>query len=204
MVGTINTNTYDYYSETHSYDVIYIGRSIGTKTNRSAIDRLKNHSSLQKILSDVHYNEPDKEIMIFMFAFENEYVFSSLDGRSGLINDGDDDNHRFKNAVKNKPTRNQSVVMIEAALIRFFEPKYNIQLKKTKISPALLALKKCYDIDMSGLVVEVRTDEIGCCFYSSKVPKNTHHIIQIDLVSHQKRLSFFRPTGFNQIPSIIE
>nr|WP_145551279.1 hypothetical protein [Yersinia intermedia] len=204
IIATIYSSKLDCYSDLSSYEVLYIGQAVGKNGSRNAVERLRNHSKLQKILAQTLYNKPDQEIMLFMYAFEHEQIFSSLDGRSGLIDDTDSDDKRFKSALKNRPNQNQAINMIEAALIRYFQPEYNEKFKESKISPKLKALVKCYDLDMSGIVVEINTENLFYSLYSKNIKKNYHHIVKIDLVSHQQRLSFFRPTGFNALPDIIE
>lgn len=204
MIATFYSSELGCYSDLSSYEVLYIGQAVGKNGSRNAIERLRSHSTLQKILAQTSYNKPDQEIMLFMYAFEHEQIFSSLDGRSGLIEDTDSDGQRFKTALKNLPKKNQIINMIEAALIRYFQPEYNEKFKESKISPKLKALEKCYDLDMSGLIVELNTENLFYSLYSEKIKKSYHHIVKIDLVSHQKRLSFFRPTGFSALPDIIE
>ncbi|MCM7533976.1 hypothetical protein [Enterobacter hormaechei] len=204
IIATFYSSKLDCFSDLSSYEVLYIGQAVGKNGSRNAVERLKNHSKLQKILAQTHYSKPDQEIMLFMYAFEHEQVFSSLDGRSGLLDDTDSDDKRFKLALKNRPNQNQAINMIEAALIRYFQPEFNEKFKESKISPKLKALAKCYDLDMSGIVVEINTENLFYSLYSKKIKKNYHHIVKIDLVSHQQRLSFFRPTGFNALPDIIE
>ncbi|HBQ67538.1 MAG TPA: hypothetical protein DD781_13875 [Leclercia adecarboxylata] len=204
IIATSYSSKLDCFSDLSSYEVLYIGQAVGKNGSRNAIERLRNHSTLQKILAQTFYNKPDQEIMLFMYAFEHEQIFSSLDGRSGLINDTDGDDKRFKLAIKNRPNKNQAINMIEAALIRYFQPEYNEKFKESKISPKLKALGKCYDLDMSGIIVEINTENLFYSLYTKTIKKNYHHIVKIDLVSHQQRSSFFRPTGFNALPDIIE
>lgn len=204
MIATFQSGKLGCYSDLSSYEILYIGQAVGKNGSRNAIERLRSHSTLQKILAQTAYSNPDQEIMLFMYAFEHEQIFSSLDGRSGLIEDTDSDGQRFKTALNNRPKKNQSINMIEAALIRYFQPKYNEKFKESKISPKLKALEKCYNLDMSGLIVELNTENLSYSLYSEKIKKSHHHIVKIDLVSHQKRLSFFRPTGFTTLPDIIE
>ncbi|HDU8625380.1 hypothetical protein ISO79_01980 [Morganella morganii subsp. morganii] len=204
IIATIYSSKLGCYSDMSSYEVLYIGQAVGKNGSRNAVERLRNHSKLQKILAQTLYNKPDQEIMIFMYAFEHEQVFSSLDGGAGLIDDTDSDDKRFKSALKNRPNKNQAINMIEAALIRYFQPEYNEKFKESKISPKLKSLEKCYDLDMSGIVVEINTENLFYSLYSKSIKKNYHHIVKIDLVSHQQRLSFFRPTGFDALPGIIE
>jgi len=204
VIATLCSSKLDCYSDLSSYEVLYIGQAVGKNGSRNAVERLRNHSTLQKILAQTFYNKPDKEIMLFMYAFEHEQIFSSLDGRSGLSEDADSDGQRFTRALKNPPKKNQIINMIEAALIRYFQPEYNEKFKESKISPKLKALEKCYDLDMSGLIVELNTENLFYSLYSPTIKKHYHHIVKIDLVSHQKRLSFFRPTGFTTLPGVIE
>ncbi|MGH5894753.1 hypothetical protein [Citrobacter freundii] len=204
IIATIYSKKFGFNSDLSSYEVLYIGQAVGKNGSRSAVERLKNHSKLQKILAQSSYSDPDREIMLFMYAFEHEQMFSTLDGRIGLTTDNDDDNQRFKNAIKNLPSKNQSINMVEAALIRYFQPIYNEKFKESIISPKLKALAKCYELDISGIVVELNTENLYYSLYSKGIKKSHHHIVKLDLVAHQKRLSFFRPTGFEALPNIIE
>ncbi|HHO8801603.1 TPA: hypothetical protein ACRX2X_005773, partial [Klebsiella pneumoniae] len=49
-------------TELNDYEVLYIGQAIGNTGNRTAIDRLSSHATLQKILAKTAYDYPDKEI----------------------------------------------------------------------------------------------------------------------------------------------
>ncbi|MEG2529689.1 MAG: hypothetical protein RSB02_06415 [Anaerovoracaceae bacterium] len=204
IIATLYSEKYGCYSDLSSYEVLYIGQAVGVNGSRNAVERLRNHSKLQKILAQTSYSDPDREIMLFMYAFEHERIFSSIDGRSGITVDHDENNQRFNNALRNLPSKNQSINMIEAALIRYFQPTYNEKFKESKISPKLKALSKCYELDISGIIVELNTENLFYSLHSEKINKNYHHMVKIDLVSHQKRLSFFRPTGFEAQPNIIE
>lgn len=116
IIATLYSSKLGCYSDLSSYEVLYIGQAVGRNGNRNAVERLRSHSTLQKILAETFYNKPDQEIMLFMYAFEHEQICSSLDGRSGLIDDGDSDDQRFKAALKNRPKKNQAINMIEAVL----------------------------------------------------------------------------------------
>ncbi|AYC18723.1 hypothetical protein DZA65_01832 [Dickeya dianthicola] len=110
MIATFYSSELGCYPDLSSYEVLYIGQAVGKNGSRNAIERLRSHSTLQKILAQTFYNKPDQEIMLFMYAFEHEQIFSSLDGRSGLIEDTDSDGQRFKTALKNRPKKNKSLI----------------------------------------------------------------------------------------------
>ena len=54
--------------EVENLEVLYIGQSFGDGSRR-AIDCLKSHSTLQKILSDFNYSFPDDEVYILTFEY---------------------------------------------------------------------------------------------------------------------------------------
>ncbi|EBV3304139.1 MULTISPECIES: hypothetical protein [Pseudomonas] len=185
------------------YEVLYVGQSIG-QGNRSAAERLKSHSTLQKILALTNYDYPDKEIMIFMYQFENDQILTSFDGRAKEADNSDANELRLMNAIKNPPNKKQKIGMIEAGLIRYFKPHYNEVFKIKFPSTKHKTLKSCYDLDVSSLVIELTSEELNYFFYSQAVKPSSHHIVKIDLVASQKRLSFFHATDFKEMPGIIK
>jgi hypothetical protein len=110
----------------------------------------------------------------------------------------------FANAVKNPPKKKQSVGMIEAALIRYFQPEYNDKFKIKFPSTKLKTLKSCYDLDISALTVELDSSEVGVFMWSSSVSISNHHTMSFDLVAPLKRASFFNATGIKEMPGIIK
>ncbi|WP_323872625.1 hypothetical protein [Xenorhabdus doucetiae] len=100
FIATLLSPKLEGNADLNSYEVLYIGQSIGDSGSRSAIDRLRSHSTLQKILAQTSYDYPDKEIMLFMYAYEHENIFTSLDGKAQITLDADQDNQRLLNAIK--------------------------------------------------------------------------------------------------------
>jgi len=175
-------------------EVLYVGQAFGNGT-RSAHDRLKSHSTLQKILAESSYKYPDSEISVLMFQYEPYRLIMSFDGRSeGTISD-ERDKKRFTSILDNPLKLKQQIGLAEAALIRYFQPEYNIIYKQKFPSPKLKLLKKCFDLDFSGLMVEINTDELRFDLYSQTRPAKMHHISNIDLVDSDSRASFFYITN---------
>jgi hypothetical protein len=186
-----------------SYEVLYVGQAFG-QGNRSAPERLRSHSTLQKILARTGHDYPDKEIVIFMYQFDNDQVFTSMDGRAVNADTSDKNEDRLVNAIRNPPSKQQKIGMIEASLIRYFQPFYNEIFKIKFPSTKHKVLKSCYDLDVTSLVVELDCTDLNYSIYSSVVRPKSHHIAKIDLVASQKRLSFFNATGFNEMPDVIK
>ncbi|WP_084637644.1 hypothetical protein [Paludibacterium yongneupense] len=188
----------------NSYEVLYVGQALGDQGNRSAIDRLRSHSTLQKILALTNHDYPDKEIMIFMYQFDHEQMLTSIDGRAKSADNSDENEGRLVNAMNNPSKKKQKIGMIEAALIRYFQPHYNEIFKIKFPSTKHKVLKSCYDLDITALVVELDSEDLEFCLYSKRVKQSSHHIAQIDLVSSQNRQSFFFATGMTENKEVIK
>ncbi|PTA48638.1 hypothetical protein C9I43_16280 [Shewanella morhuae] len=204
LPATILACQYDHEDNTlNDYEVLYVGQAIGNKANRSAFDRLKSHSTFQKILALTAQEYPDNEIVVFMYEFENGQVFSSMDGMAKDANNTQENERRLFNAVSNPPNKKQKIGLIEAGLIRYFEPKYN-EIFKTKFpSSKHKVLQSCRDLDATGLIVELDSSDLRCRLFSPSVVAKEHHIANFDLVSQEKRMSFFNSTRFTSLPNVI-
>lgn len=170
--------------------VLYVGQAFGGG-NRTAIDRLRSHSTLQKILAEANYDSPDSEIMVLTIEYEPYRVITSMDGRAREAIKDERDGKRFISIIDNPLKQGQQISLAEAALIRYFQPKYNKIYKKKFPSRELKVLAKCYEYDFSALVVEINTDELHLTLHSDTVRPAMHHIANIDLVDHEQRAGFF-------------
>ncbi|WP_243055744.1 hypothetical protein [Pseudomonas sp. BP01] len=185
------------------YETLYVGQAFG-QGNRSAHDRLKSHSTLQKILAMTNHDYPDKEIMIFMYQFENDQIFTSIDGRAKDADNSDRNEMRLMNTIRNPPNKQQKIGMIEAGLIRYFQPRYNEIFKIKFPSTKHKVLKSCYELDVTSLIVELDSTDLNYYMCSPTVAAKNHHIVKLDLVSSKERYSFFHATGFVEMPDIIK
>lgn len=193
----------DGLTELNNYEVLYVGQAIGNQGNRNAMDRLRSHSTLQKILAQTGYDYPDKEIMIFMYEFKHENIFSSMDGRATDVDESDKNESRLFNTIQNPPNKKQKIGLVEAGLIRYFQPHYNEIFKIKFPSTKHKVLQSCFKLDISGFVVELNSENLNYFLYSKTVKTNNHHIAKIDLFSSIDRSSFFSPTGFKVNPDVI-
>lgn len=188
-------------------EVLYVGQAFGNGT-RTAHERLKSHSTLQKILAESSYKYPDSEISVLMFEYEPYRLLMSFDGISeGTISDGRD-KKRFYSIQENPLSLKQQIGLAEAALIRYFQPEYNVIYKIKFPSPKVKLLKKCFELDFSALCVEINTDDLGFRLYSESRAAKEHHICNIDLVNDESRASFFyvegRDGGVVKISDVID
>tara|TARA_B110000259_G_scaffold44967_1_gene52123 strand:+ start:1121 stop:2056 length:936 start_codon:yes stop_codon:yes gene_type:complete len=175
-------------------EVLYIGQSFGNGS-RSAHQRLKSHSTLQKILADSAHKYPDSEVSVLMFKFEPYRLLMSFDGISKDTITGKKDKERFISIQENPLSLKQQVGLVEASLIRYFQPKYNDKFKLIFPSPKVKLLKECFKLDFSGLVIEINSEELRFELFSPTRESKMHHISNIDIVSDKSRASFFYITG---------
>jgi len=171
-------------------EVLYIGQAFAGG-NRSAFERLQSHSTLQKILAEAAYESPDSEIFVATFQYEPYRVITLFDGKVKEAISDERDMRRFYSIMDRPLKMSQQVSLAEAALIRYFEPRYNTIYKVNFPSNKQKILASCYELDFSGLTVEINTEELAVGLYSERVVPSVHHIGNIELFSKTDRAGFF-------------
>lgn len=193
--------------ELRDLEVLYVGQAYGDGT-RTAFDRLKSHTTLQKILAQAQYESPDSDIQILTFEYAPYRFIHQMDGRAENVISDYRDLDRLRNIRDNPLSEYQQICLIEAGLIRYFQPRYNVIYKDNFPGDKHKILEGCYDLDFSGLIVEINTDELRFHLFSPTVKSSDHHICQIDLLDPYKRWGFFhysRGDGtFFKMPNVIE
>jgi len=185
------------------FEVQYVGQAIG-QGNRSAQLRLASHSTFQKILALSAHDTPDDEIVVFMLQFDHEQVLTSMDGRATDAIADDSNEKRLMTTIRNPPDKKQKTAMVEASLIRYFQPHYNEIFKIKFPSTRHKTLLSCKALDVSALVVELDTSDLGFTMWSPTVKASDHHTARYDLVNLQNRMSFFNLTGIKEFPGVIK
>lgn len=175
-------------------EVLYVGQAYA-EGKRTAMDRLKSHSTLQRVLADTHYSFPDDEILILTFEYAPYRVISWVDGTEKKAISGEEDIARFESIIDNPLSKAQQISLAEAGLIRYFQPHYNVVYKDSFPSSDQSLLDSCYHLDFSALIVEIDTEELGIYLYSLNVLFNKHHMAQFNLVDTSVRRSFFTFIG---------
>jgi len=192
--------------ELHNLEVLYIGQAYGDGS-RSAFERLRSHSTLQKILAESQYRSPESAINILTFEYLPYRLITQMDGVSKVKFPDHDDKARFMSILENPLTEHQQVCLIEAALIRYFRPHYNEIYKESFPSQNHKILESCYELDFSGLVVEIDTEDLYLQLFSDHAKPKWHHICQFDLVDDEDRWGFFHFTFENgetiKMPDVI-
>jgi hypothetical protein len=171
-------------------EVLYIGQAYGAEGERAADGRLTSHSTLQGIYAEAIRKSPDQEIWLLLCTFDMQ-LLASFDGRSKNIKTtlAEDDAH-IKNVVANPITEQQQINFTEAALIRYFQPEYNVIYKDSFPNPAHATYAECYDLDLNMVVAEISTEDVFLQLYSPSVPPRWLHFAQFELHNTDEKAMF--------------
>lgn len=145
--------------------VLYVGQGIGRSKKRSAIDRLLDHSTLQRILAETVTYYPESEVLLLLYRFEHGRTYLSTGGdlnaepRSSI----EEERAHMDRMGSVTLSRHDKVALAEAGLIRYFQPWFNVQLKGCDFSARkkIKVLEHLLKKDMTGLIVEICTSNLG-------------------------------------------
>jgi len=174
-----------------AFEILYIGKAYGTDGSRSAPDRLESHSTLQRIQAEASANWPDMDVWLILWSL-NSRLIACIDGQATecRLSETDNDSH-VANLLSQNISEQLETDLAEAALIRYFQPSFNKQFKETFPQPEHQSYSKCYEWDLSEIVVELNTEELGSMLRSGVVPAAYHHMARYSLRSEEERSALF-------------
>jgi len=173
-----------------NFKVQYIGQAYGKDGNRNALDRLKSHSTLQEMaikgVSEGH------DLQLLLIGLENNKLYTFMNPFA-KNKDKDTSSKRISNGLDMlfNTTEKERVSLYEAAMIRYFQPQYNKQLKDSFPSTDIKTLSNCYDKDMQGVIAEFGLEGFPFNLYSETIPPKDYHIARFDLHNEDDRKVFF-------------
>lgn len=132
--------------------ILYIGQGFGKGGKRTAGARLESHSTLQTILSDIQCNGGDEEVQLYLMNFRMEHMLQ-LFGETDIT----DSKKIAKNFFDTRNDYNQGMCinLVEASLINYFKPEYNIQYKDKIFSSSSPKFKIFYKNNISSISVQM-------------------------------------------------
>jgi hypothetical protein len=172
-------------------EVLYIGQAYGDSGERTAPDRLVNHSTLQEIYADTLRKTPDRDIWILLCSFER-MLMTSFDGTASIYGTTDEEDlDHITTVLKNPITMQQEINFTEAGLIRYFQPEYNDKFKYNFPNPAHSTYSQCYELDLNALSIELNTEELMSRLWSPNISREWIHLIEYPLHSKEQRKYMF-------------
>ncbi len=102
--------------------VVYVGQSMDSKG--AAQRRLLSHKTLQQVLADVAHATPYLEPWVILMEFGAQTKLSMF-GHEATAAGWDASLEHWEAREKNQPSDEDRIALVEAALIRYFQPRYN-------------------------------------------------------------------------------
>ncbi len=176
--ATILASTNHRIGDRGKLEVVYVGQTFGKHGERISIDRLRRHSTFQRVMADCSDESGINEIIILAFHYDSTKNFLSTAGNRWVEPSATAEEEKTHmsdvgNLVFDRKTR---ILLAEAALINYFKPHYN-ELHRNSFHPEnnkkLRTLKKLFESDMSALIVEINTSNIRSKLWSKNAPHCT-------------------------------
>jgi len=171
------------------FDVKYIGQSYGRDGARSALDRLLSHETLQKIA--LRQAPAGHHIALVLVAVQPSNQLLTVFNPHAESRDHDGSRVRAGIDKLFGTSERERVALYEAAMIRYFEPEFNIEFKGSFPSTRLKILQDCYDKDFSAVIAEFCFDDVPFVLRSEKVAGSRYHVANYSLHSEENRRAFF-------------
>lgn len=173
-------------------EVLYVGQAYGKDGSRTALDRLKTYETLLAVYAKASATAPNDEIWIVLLSFQPPIKLMIFDGRSQELGTTDKENWKhYEKMVNTEISENQRICFAEAALIRYFQPKYNNTFKYKFPNPAHKAYSECYDLDLNAVAVELQLLGIRARVYSDTVKPSFFHLARFPLHNAAQRRTMF-------------
>lgn len=163
-------------SQAQDFTVLYVGQAYGRAGERSSLQRLRSHATLQRILAEA---TPDQQVWLALCRLD-DLTLSSFTNKPGPAEvTGTDDVEHHLEALRwlksQGPDRPEAVSLAEACLIRYFQPRYNKQLKASFPKPQHAILGTLKDLDLNSVGVELQLQGLGIRAGSDGVKMGNWH-----------------------------
>ncbi len=158
------------------YEVAYIGQAYGTDGDRSAVERLQSHASLQRIYADTLDTSASREVWLLLMSMRY--------GRSGIVSvtEGNAPTSEARilqaaDALLRPVSQKTSVNLAEAAMIHYFQPHYNSTFKDVFPSRKHASYSEYFESGFDSLEIVLDTGAAGIELFSeSRAPAAVHVI----------------------------
>jgi len=134
------------------YKVLYIGQAYGKRGEKSAIDRLSSHETLQKILINSQRDYPEYEIKIMLLEMAYRLGFGIAHPKTPVQVTSTTDDQHIESVVTNLPIEQQVINITEAAIINYFKPFYNSTFIENFPSDKHKSYHQYYEILLLNLI----------------------------------------------------
>lgn len=173
-------------AEARDLEVLYVGKGLSD----TAHDRIRKHTTLQKMLAEIHSNEPDAEIfaLVYSFQYRKPCLILNIEPEiSGALA-----RQRAERALAFKPSLDKQIELIEAMIISYFRTEvYNTQYIEFPHRRQQI-LAPVYEADFAAILCELDNETLGGLrLFSRNVPPKSRHEIVVDFRKAEGRPSIW-------------
>ena len=170
-------------------EVVYVGQALGPKGDRSAVDRLLAHPTLQTILADTLANASHLDVWVVLMSFEPNAMsflgpWKGAQGREASI-------QHFVDIYNTRLPDSQFTNLVEGALISYFQPHYNRTFKSSFPAPTNTSYGNVYVLDYNAVTFELSTRKIFARIGSKAIEPAFEHTGMFLLHDKASRRAFF-------------
>jgi hypothetical protein len=181
-IGALIGKLMDAKAEIVTNEVLYVGQAFGKGGERTAFDRLKSHSTLQRIYAE---NRPDFDIWLTLCDIPDVTLLQDIDPKVSAEVTGDDDLAHATDVIKRahdpRFVYRGALTMAEAGLIRYFMPHYNVMYKNSYPDSEHVHLSEAYGLDLVELIVEFHGFSVSMSYGTERQPPSPFHLARFPL-----------------------
>ena len=172
--------------EARDLEVLYVGKGLSD----TAHDRIRKHATLQKILAEIHSNDPDAEVFALVYSFQYRKPLLILNVTPEIS--GAPARQRAERALAFKPSLNEQIELVEATIISYFRTDtYNTQYIEFPHRRQQI-LAPVYEADFAAILCELDNETLGRLrLFSRLVPPQSRHEIIVDFRRAEGRPSIW-------------
>jgi len=104
----------------------------------------------------------------------------------------DESINNFLNTVESTLPKDQQITITEAALIKYFQPKYNFEYKTNFPDKIHASYEVCYRLDLNSVAFELDTVSIVSRLHSASIEPSHIHLHQYFLHNEKERKDMFK------------
>ncbi len=173
--------------------VCYVGQS--GDPNGAAQRRLLSHNKLQQILADVNRRKPYLEVWVVLMAFDSHSSMTTFGPWASEMGWEESIHHwteSERTAHELEDTRRTNLV--EAALIRYFQPEYNVMFVDSFPDDRHATYEFAYEVDYNAVGFELETlSTISCRLWTDVAEPTFIHSRLFPLHAAEDRLFLLDP-----------
>jgi hypothetical protein len=171
--------------EAKDIKVLYVGKGL----RKSAMDRLANHETVQKILSSMNSEDLDSELFVLIYNFKpRKHLLQLLHVPVEIT--GELAKKHNQKCMDYKPHLDVQVALIEPSIISYFQPERNTHYLDWPRRYHKL-VKELNEADFAGMETVLDNSSMGAQrLYSAKVKAKPLHNILVDFRALEGRAPF--------------